>query len=59
MKIEKMLARQGDGTVLRKHSFEEVTLKQSKKERGTHGEPHGPRSCQGKSNEGEEEPRGK
>jgi hypothetical protein len=27
MKIEKMLAGQGDGTVLRKHSFEEVILK--------------------------------
>lgn len=38
MKIEKMLAGQGDGTVLRKHSFEEVTLKQGKEERGTHVE---------------------
>lgn len=34
MKIERMLAGQGDGTVLRKHSLEEASLVQGSEHRG-------------------------
>lgn len=34
MKIERMLAGQGDGTALRKHSFEEVSFAQGSEHRG-------------------------
>lgn len=49
MKIERMLAGQGDGTALRKHSFEEVSLVQGSEHRGKAWSPM-TRSQWGKSN---------